>query len=106
MITPEQFNSIDDAIDEVNLKKVKSIAKEQFAIPEPNDTTIAAINEDRDELESVESVEELFQRLHEEESPEKILVGSKVIMTHDERQEWWRSSELGKRLGVYVGEAE
>lgn len=51
----------------------------------PNDTTIAAMNEDRDGLEMVESVKELFQRLHDE-SPDKINIGSKTMMTHADRQ--------------------
>jgi hypothetical protein len=62
-----------------------------------------------------------------EYTPEQINIGSKVVMTyaerqemrlqsilggymtpmtHSERQEWWGTSELGKRLGVDVGEAE
>jgi hypothetical protein len=93
MLTPEQFNSIDDTINNVNLKKIEEMTDEDcleaarkalhtmreyqilwqdhgsdrvhqvyddvegnwlkdFAICVPNETTIAAMNEDRDTLEA------------------------------------------------------
>jgi hypothetical protein len=123
MLTPEQFNSIGDTINNVNLKKIEEMTDEDrleaarkalhtmreyqilwqdhgsdrvhqvyddvegnwlkdFAICVPNETTIAAMNEDRDTLETIEAdqVGNWLRRLSEE--------------------------ALSDDLGVDVGEAE
>ena len=76
---------------------------------EPNDTTIAAINEDREDLETMKDFDILVASLKElpEIDDEELIVGGySTPMTHAERQEWWRTSDLGKKLGVDMGDAD
>lgn len=96
MIKPDDFNSIDETIDEVNLKKLEA-ARQAFRDMKKYQDLWAEHGSDR--------VHEVYDDV-EGDWMESFVGGYSTPMTHAERQEWWRSSELGERLGVDVGEAE